>query len=55
MVLHIVSNNPVTVTFDLNGCELYNEYFEFSKRSKQLNMEMDTPLPSKGQLFEVTN
>lgn len=55
MVLHIVSNNPVTVTFDLNECELYNEYFEFSKRSKQLNMEMDTPLPSKGKLFEVTN
>ncbi|SCC34531.1 hypothetical protein [Gilliamella intestini] len=55
MVLNIVSNNPVTVTFELNECELYTEYLAFSNRTSQLNALMDTPLPRKGQSFIIKN
>lgn len=53
MTLMIISNNPVTVTFKLDECELFNDVSTFSSRSKQLNSVIDKPLPNQGQLFVV--
>jgi hypothetical protein len=53
ITLNIFSSSTVTVTFELNECELYDEYLAFSDRTSQLNALMDTPLPRKGQSFII--
>lgn len=53
--LYIVSNSPVTVTFELDECEWFTDYLTLAKRAEQLNKLMDKPLPPKGQQFVPKN
>lgn len=49
----IISQQPVTMEFNLADCEYFNDYSLFTQRTQQLNLMMTNPLPKKGQFFDV--